>query len=162
MSDKKKIRSLVVALTGLTVALIVSFGYLFSKSTTSRDLSLFAENTSALSEVSLSELQDKVEQGDDFFIFIGLNSCDNCQRFAKNLKPVSEDTEVFFLEFTKESTLTTSESAYLTELMGGEMDLPFFAHVVNGEVVPLDVAKDKSTAEIAEFVSSELLRVSKN
>lgn len=162
MDDKKKIRNLVVGLTGLTLALLVSFGYLFSKSTTSRDLIVFADNTSALSEVSLGELQDKVDRGDDFFIFIGMDSCDDCQQFAKNLKPVSEESEVFFLKFTKDSTLTDSESAYLIELMGGKMDLPFFAHVVNGEVVPLEVAKDKITSEIAEFVSSESLRVSKN
>lgn len=113
------------------------FGTLYYKKTSERDN--YNRIVSQFTQSSVSEVINKIDRGENFYLFIGVSSCSDCQRFAKqleiNLKEKGIDFKsVYYIGFDNVDDFRGFSDMDFERLVGGSEGIPIFRSISNGHL----------------------------
>lgn len=105
----------------------------------SSEKSNYTKVVSQFTQSSVSEVINKVDRGENFYLFIGVSSCSDCQQFAKklefNLKDKGIDSKtVYYIGFDNFEDLHTFSGVGLDKLVEGSEGVPIFKRVKNKQI----------------------------
>lgn len=97
---------------------------------------------------TVEEVIEKADKGDTFYVFVGVSTCPNCQRFAKRLNINMKDEvidlkSIYYIGFdTVEDFRGFSEISF-ERLTQGTEGIPIFRKVIKGQLqTPFDDLSD--------------------
>ena len=122
----------------LALVLGVSFfGTLYHKKTSERDN--YNRIVTQLTQSSVSEVINKLDRGENFYLFIGVSSCPDCQSFAKKLEVNLQDKgidfkSVYYIGFDSVDDFRGFSDVDFERLVGGSEGIPIFRSISNGHL----------------------------
>lgn len=110
------------------------FGTLYYKKTSERDN--YNRTVSQFTQSSVSEVINKIDRGENFYLFIGVSSCPDCQSFAKKLEVNLQDKgidfkSVYYIGFDSVDDFRGFSDADFERLTEGSEGIPIFRSVSN-------------------------------
>lgn len=113
------------------------FGTLYYKKTSERDN--YNRIVSQFTQSSVSEVINKVDRGENFYLFIGVSSCSECQSFAKKLEVNLQDKgldfkSVYYIGFDTLDDFSRFSDVDFERLTEGSEGVPIFRSVSNRQL----------------------------
>lgn len=110
------------------------FGTLYYKKTSERDN--YNRIVSQFTQSSVSEVINKIDRGENFYLFIGVSSCPDCQSFAKKLEVNLQDKgidfkSVYYIGFDSVDDFRGFSDADFEKLTEESEGIPIFRSVSN-------------------------------
>lgn len=113
------------------------FGTLYYKKTSERDN--YNRTVSQFTQSSVSEVINKIDRGENFYLFIGVSSCSECQSFAKRLEVNLQDKgidfkSVYYIGFDNLEDFSGFSDVDFERLTKGSEGVPIFRSVSNRQL----------------------------
>ena len=113
------------------------FGTLYYRQVSERDN--YNRIVSQFTQSSVSEVINKVDRGENFYLFIGVSSCSECQSFAKKLEINLQDKgidfkSVYYIGFDTLDDFSRFSDVDFERLTEGSEGVPIFRSVSNRQL----------------------------
>lgn len=113
------------------------FGTFYYKQVSERDN--YTRIVSQFTQTSAKEVAAKLDRGESFYLFIGVSSCSECQRFAKKLEVNLQDKgidfkSVYYIGFDNLEDFSEFSDVDFERLTEGSEGVPIFRIVSNRQL----------------------------
>lgn len=110
-------------------------------------------NLSTYQTISLSEVEQKIQQEEDFFLYVGRPTCPHCRSFAPQLEKAIQTTQaqVYYLNTDEEDAESIQNFARSASIQ----TVPHLAYYKEGGKVRfLEKGSEASLSEIEDFLKN--------
>ncbi|HFI2447994.1 TPA: DUF6568 family protein [Streptococcus suis] len=134
----------------------ITFYFVNKANTEAENLAMYDEHVSILTPLTYDELRNMIENGDNFYVFVGTKSCPDCPKFVKELHTgyLNQQYRIGKLYYL-DSSLSEEVEEYLDDYVSSKtlelFELPFLAHFDQGTIHQLENAKNSYWEDISSF-----------
>lgn len=142
----------------IIVALCIVFGvfglaWIYRTYSIEHQMGIYHKHISSFQKTSLEKVQEKLDAGDSFLLFIGLDSCTHCHEFAPKLEQASKSrkVQIVYVELSKKDNLSSAQKVALSRVMTSS-NLPYLAWVSGKSIMVFPQKSDTSVSDIEQFI----------
>ena len=90
---------------------------------------------------TVEEVIEKADNGDTFYVFVGVSTCPDCQKFARRLDVNIKDkgiepTSIYYIGFDSVEDFSGFSEVSFERLTQGTGGVPIFRKVIKGQLKP--------------------------